>query len=1046
MAEAKFYEGYSRFNEHLNRYETWNEAVSRVMSMHKDYYSDMMTDELLELINFAEKMYKDKKVLGAQRALQFGGDQLLKHHFRMYNCTGAYADRPEFFGEGFYLMLCGAGVGVSVQYKHINKLPDIIGRTKEGKTFEVPDSIEGWAQALDVLMSSFFEGGGVHQEYEGNRVYFDLTKIRPKGAYISGGFKAPGPEPLRKALDHIENLLVKRIRKGESRLRPIDVYDIIVYFADAVIAGGVRRAAVSILFSADDKDMMRAKTGDWYNDNPQRARSNNSVVLLRDKVTYRELESIVKYIKEFGEPGFVFSDSEDVVYNPCFEVSLYPQTEDGVSGWQACVSGDTKLITENSICKISEVIGTPINIWNGKSWSTVTPVKTGTNRELFRVTLSDGSFLDCTSNHTWLVKNRFEKVYREVQTDKLLLGESYVISTPRSEITYTGGISLEKAYEYGFILGDASVKGTSITADIHTNTGKELISFADTKVLKVRNRKDTGTEFKTLKFENLNVEFARSIKYDFGLPKDMFSWDRQSILNFIAGWADADGTNASKGIRIYGREDKIRDGQLLLAKIGINSSVNLMARAGDFVKSIGVFRKNDVWYLQITKTIDIPCNRLICNNLEDAKYKGKTQIIKSVVKLEGLHDTYCFEELELHQGTFNNVLTKQCNLSEINGAKSSTKREFFDQCQAAAILGTLQAGYTDFRFLGEESHKIIETEALIGVGITGWMNSPKILFDESIMQEGANIVLATNKLVAALLGINSAARSTVVKPSGNASVVLSTTSGIHGEHAPRYIRNVQISKESEIARVLLATNPDMIEESVWSNNGTDYCVSFPVISPEGSIYRDDLLGIKQLEYVKKAQQNWIEYGTDIALCAKPYLRHNVSNTITVDDWDEVIDYVFDNKEYFCGISFMAENGDKNFFQSPFSEVLTMDQIVSKYGNVSLLTSALIEAGITAFNDNFWEACKVALEDNIGDRSSPLRKDFLRRFNKFATNFNTKQECVECLKDIYLFHKWWKIQKTCSIIDFNDFLKESKYTDIDTMSAQGCAGGACELVW
>lgn len=238
MADAKFYEAYSRYREDLGRYETWDEAVERVMDMHRGYYADKMTPELKELIDFAEKEYKAKRILGAQRALQFGGEQLLSHQARLYNCSASYADRPEFFGEAFYLMLCGAGVGFSVQKHHVAKLPSVKRRDKSAKTFVVPDSIEGWAQSLDILLSSFFVGGGKHPEYEGRKVYFDLSEIRPKGAYISGGFKAPGPEGLRVALDKIEVLLKTAIRDGRDRLKPIEVYDIVMHVADAVISGG----------------------------------------------------------------------------------------------------------------------------------------------------------------------------------------------------------------------------------------------------------------------------------------------------------------------------------------------------------------------------------------------------------------------------------------------------------------------------------------------------------------------------------------------------------------------------------------------------------------------------------------------------------------------------------------------------------------------------------------------------------------------------------------------------------------------------------------
>ena len=258
LSQTKFYEGYSRFKDDEGRYESWDEAVDRVIDMHDKNYMNN-NNELSEYLEEARTAYKEQRVLGAQRALQFGGEQLMKHQMRMYNCTSSYVNRPEFFGEVFYILLCGAGAGFSVQKHHIKKLAKIQNRTKQAKAYIVEDSIEGWASALDVLMSSFFIGGGKYPEYEGRRVYFDLSQIRPKGAYISGGFKAPGPNGLRRSLDKIEHLLQGIVldSKEPIAINPIDAYDITMHAADAVLSGGVRRSATICLFSPDDELMMK---------------------------------------------------------------------------------------------------------------------------------------------------------------------------------------------------------------------------------------------------------------------------------------------------------------------------------------------------------------------------------------------------------------------------------------------------------------------------------------------------------------------------------------------------------------------------------------------------------------------------------------------------------------------------------------------------------------------------------------------------------------------------------------------------------------------
>jgi len=333
MSQTKFYEGYSRWDEQKARYETWEESVTRVMSMHRDFYADKMTERLSLLIDEAENLYKLKYALGAQRALQFGGDQLLKHMMRMYNCTSTYADRPRFFSELFYVLLCGAGAGFSVQNHHVDKLPKVAERKKAAKGWVVEDSIEGWADSLGVLMSSYFTDNQQFPEFAGRKVYFDISGIRPKGAMISGGFKAPGPEPLRRALDKIEHLLQTVVLSGRDTLKPIEVYDIAMHASDAVLAGGVRRSATICLFSKDDQEMLDAKTGNWFIDNPQRGRSNNSAVIVRDECTEDEFKNIMKSIKEFGEPGFYFVESKEHTTNPCVEIGMFPQI-DGKTGWQ----------------------------------------------------------------------------------------------------------------------------------------------------------------------------------------------------------------------------------------------------------------------------------------------------------------------------------------------------------------------------------------------------------------------------------------------------------------------------------------------------------------------------------------------------------------------------------------------------------------------------------------------------------------------------------------------------------------------------------------
>lgn len=393
-----------------------------------------------------------------------------------------------------------------------------------------------------------------------------------------------------------------------------------------------------------------------------------------------------------------------------------------------------------------------------------------------------------------------------------------------------------------------------------------------------------------------------------------------------------------------------------------------------------------------------------------------------------------------------------CNLTEINGGKCETQEDFLIAAKAGSILGTLQAGYTNFKYLSETSKKIIENEALIGVSITGWMNNPDVLFDKQNMIDAAEEVKKWNREVAGLIGINVAARTTCVKPSGNASVLLNTASGIHGEHSKRYFRNVQMNEQDDVLALLRDVNPEMVEPSVWSSTGTDHVVSFPVETVPGSITKDELLGVKQLEYVKLAQQYWVEYGTNVDLCVDKKLRHNVSNTITVDNWDEVEQYIFDNRKWFAGISLLSAMGDKAYPQAPFTEVFTAEEIMQKYSAASMLASGLIVDALSAFNQNLWVACDTV--NGWGERLEPnckehlLKNDWVRRAKNFANNYFSGDilEMTNCLKDCHNLHKWLTVQRTMKDISFSEELKEKHFVDADTLASQGCAGGACEIVF
>lgn len=718
LKNLKFYDSYSKYNESLGRKETWEESVKDVMSMHKNKFFE--NKEVLPYIDYAEAMYEKGAVLASQRNLQYREAQVTRANARIFNCASTYIDRPEVFKQIMYVLLCGCGMGYSVERRFVNKLPEVKQRLDSTITHVVEDSIEGWALAADALMQSFFNGT--------EQIRFDGSLVRIEGSFISGGFKAPGYEPLRIALEAVERILNNKVVNGVGKLTSLDCHEIICIFSNAVLSAGVRRSALISLFDKDDTEMLAAKTGDWWVKKPHLARANNTVKLVLGDFTEEEFKNLTSSVKEFGEPGLALVKDADFTTNPCFEIGFIP---------------------------------------------------------------------------------------------------------------------------------------------VNPRTGNSCISF--------------------------------------------------------------------------------------------------------------------------------------------------------------------------------------CNLTEINGGLCNTEEKFLDACKAASIIGTLQASYTNMSFLGQDTMELIEHEALIGVSITGIMDNPEILLDPLVLKKGAKVVVDTNKEVAKIIGINQAARTTCVKPSGNASVLLKTSSGVHNAHSKRYFRIMQMSKEAEMGKFLKEFNPVILEESS-NGTGRDYAVYIPIEEPASAITKNDLTEIEFAQHIKTIYENWVLPGTNLELGYSSRVTHNVSNTIDVEDWDKVFDFIYKNKESFCGLSFLPKTGDKIYKQAPFTSVLDFNELVAEYGEGVVFASGLIIDALHAFGGDLWDACAAAQDKNFqltGDRVTVLvKKDIVGRIKKFSKNYfkNNMERTISCLKDVHLFHKWKSVQREFKEIDFTKLDMKPSYKDVNEFSAVACSSGGCEVTF
>lgn len=884
--------------------ETWDQSVDRVMDMHYRHLADDMAikegneKEIDSYLKFAERLYRDQVILGAQRALQYGGDSLLKNHSRNFNCTGSYIDRIEFFQELMHLLLCGAGAGYSVQRVHTEKLPKLKGVDEKSDPVNIviDDSIEGWAFAVgEVVKVHYLNLPSIN---------FDYSLIRPKGSFISGGFKAPGPEPLKKCIEKLNKVLRKI--KGR-KATPFELHRMACIIADAVISGGIRRSALLCQFDADDEEMLNCKTGNWFSEYPELARANNSAVILPNtpKETY---DKIFKSIKEFGEPGLVFLSHKDVVYNPC------------------CFTGDTMLLTSEGYRKFCEVASWsvrkdeyPLLLINKDGEKKQGRVWSNGYKHVIRLTFDSGRRIECTPDHRFMLQDGLECIASN------LIGKI--------------------------------VKGFDGT---------------DSKCIEIM---DSG-----------NIEEV----YDFEIL-DEGHW---GVVNGL---------------------------------IAHNCEVGMFPK----------FRNKD-----------------------------------------GVHESgFSF-----------------CNLTEINGSRIKTREQFLDACKGAAILGTIQASYTNFKVLSPVSRKIAERDALIGVGITGMCENPEILFDPQLQEEGARVVKETNRRVADLIGINHAARTTVIKPSGNSSQLLGcTSSGIHKFHFKRFIRNIQAANTEQALQHVKEVNPVMVRPSVYNKEG-ESVISFPVELDDNVLTSEDSSALDFLKLVKLTKEHWIEVGTNFDHpFYKEYpemkdLRMNVSNTCTVRDeeWEEVREYVWKNRDVFSGISFLPKGGDLIYPQAPYTSVLDEKELAERYGAGAILAGGLIVDGLAVFNDDLWLACDVAMGRNnhhliltdkdisdfilshlkdgkllvevngvmisdVNAISSHLQSivdkkvDWVRRFKNFATKYldGDLSRTEFCLKHVSLFHRWQKL-KGMKHVDWESVSWNEEWVDAGSTVAQACSGGTCEL--
>ena len=1078
-----FVSKYARWLEDKQRRETWKEAVDRVRNMmHTQYDQYGIKND----IDWAYDIMYKKKVLGSQRALQFGGDPILKRNAKIYNCTSSYCDRLRFFQECFWLLLCGSGTGFSVQKHHVAKLPTLEHNPPEDQCtkYVIDDSIEGWSDALGVLLSSYFSKPVEEfKQYKNCRIAFDYSNIRPKGSSLASGVgKAPGYEPLANGLEKIRALLDRCIANGQKKLRPIDAYDIVMHSSDAVLSGGVRRSASLALFSPDDEEMAKAKTGNWFIDNPQRARSNNSALLLKNETTFEEFQILMESVKEFGEPGFIWSESTEMIFNPC-------------------VVANSTVVTDRGIKMVSDLINKPFNaIVDGVSYPSHKGFwKTGT-KQVIELQLKSGRNLRVTSNHKIMTTNGWK------EAGDINFGENIVINNHRSypldSLANFNPVSSDwkKGYLLGLFLGDgnrsrsaAQLKWWGESKEQYRKEAYEMLSDVGFTNNHNTPEQNSVAVYSSIESKGL-MQFAIDNDCIVGGSKRLSkksicgSWNH--ISGLIAGYFDTDGTvlvNNIKGssLRISSVQlENLQNLQIALNSLGIYSKI-YKNRRSEGERSMPDGKGGTKNYFCQS------CHELVISNDNIVRF-AKYIPIKNIDKLEKIQtiignyqrmpnrtnftdkliNKVMIGELDVYDCTVEDIHAfdndsvyvhncveigmwpvdeesgksgwQGCNLSTINCSSVTDEEDFYERCKAAAIIGTLQAGFTKLDYLGKVSERIFDREALLGVSLTGTMEKHDLVLTEKVLTKGAKIAVDTNKELAKKIGINQAARVTCLKPEGTSSSMLGTSSGIHPHHAKRYIRHVQANVLEAPYQHFKKLNPQACEKSSWSANNTDEVIKFPIEVPDGAKLKNQLPAVEMLSIVKDTQKHCVQSGKNKGLCTQDYLSHNVSNTVTVkpDEWDDVTKFIYDNRKYFAGISLIPQSGDKDYPQAPFTTVYTSREIVKEYGDAALWCSGLIELALNAFNNNLWAACDYVSMNQAKSDDSQDKLLFITKMKNFAGKYfdSDIKRLTYCMKDVYNWKIYCDLYNSFKKVDYTQLSEtEDNTAGIEEIS---CAGGAC----
>lgn len=907
---------YARWLPDLGRRETWEETVDRYVSNVLVALPEGVREECRQAI-----LAQD--VMPSMRAMWSAGPAMSKCNVAAYNCSYVRLDSPRAFDEALYISMCGTGVGFSVERQYVNKLPDVPEELHPTDTvIRVHDSRIGWAKAFRELIALL---------YAGHVPSWDVSGVRPAGAVLhTSGGRSSGPG----VLVDLFKFTVATFRGACGRkLCSVECHDIMTKVASVVVVGGVRRSAMISLSNPSDDRMRFAKSGQWWVENSQRALANNSAayterpsfeVFMREwlalhesksgergifnrKATQRKAESIGREARDFGT-------------NPCFAAGTLVHTDIG-------------------LLKIEDLVGHSVNVWDGSRFVACDNFRvTGRNQEVSRITLHDGSEIVATPYHTFVLYGGSRVQLRDLREgDRLAITQAPVVES---------GMRAKGAYLKGFLLGDGtSISGRPLLMLYRTKYMCEerlLRSACEIPVGDVNTNAIVDSMFSSESCGRKSMSglsarkadlFAWTTEYRQGLPSDVYQWDLQSKAEFMAGLMDADGTvtdSATNGFsyQLTACSKKLlSDVQMLLKSMGVHSTLReskfrRTASMPDGRGGSSEYMCRSTHRLTIGQTGAIKLaamckfSRLTDFSGRKCKYALNPRFNKVVsIESAGVADrVYCCT-VDSHTFAIGNGVDvgncgeislrscQFCNLTEVVLRPTDTVSTIRNKVRLATILGTVQSGFTKFRYLRPNWKQNSEEEALLGVSLTGICDIDPDLLQPEMLSELHDIARATNKKWSHTLGVSPSAAITCIKPSGTVSQLVDSASGLHPRFSSYYIRRVRNSKQDPISQLMVDAGvpheTDVMNPQAW-------VFSFPQRAPKGAVVQDDVDASYMCELWKKMATSWAE--------------HSVSATVQYKD-EEFLglgQWVWDNFDEITGLSFLPR-AEHTYQQAPYEE-------------------------------------------------------------------------------------------------------------------------------